>query len=465
MVSGFMEWAGSIVSKWRESGRSDVRRAHYYRMLQAYNGYQTRQVDNATRPTYKKVKFNFCRPIVNISAAWVAGKPVSWRVEPPGGSQDRYDELSQAASDVWDRSGSEDVLLKAVMGGCIFGDMVGVVRSKSGSKDYYMQFMDPSICEPLFDPHDCHRLVGMTVRYEIEVNGKGVDYVEVWSNEGVDVFIDKVAQPTMGEDFSALKDTGIRAFHWIKNESIPGQSFGASDISEVLESTMEYDHLASGMSRVVDYYSRPRIVIKGVAKKDLDMAPNAVWFLPANAEAKFLIWDKPAPAFDKILDRIREAISEISEVPAIAFGQVDSGFSGASGVSMKVLYGPLELKTRRKKANWGPVLEELMAACLVLNGTKVDLQDVDVMFQTMLPSSDLEEVQTLTYKAEMGVSNKQLQRELGYDAATIKTMEKEVEEQVDADLEKTAKAFSSTPVSGNRGNPAPSMNTDRSDKD
>ncbi len=108
---------------------------------------------------------------------------------------------------------------------------------------------------------------------------------------------------------------------WIRNSAIKGLPYGISDIDPILELVEEsHDHLASKQTRIVDYYASPNVVFEGLQKPTVqaEKGIGTVFYLPAGGKGYFLEWNGNTP--DVRSPTIRNGISEISQVPAIAFG-------------------------------------------------------------------------------------------------------------------------------------------------
>ena len=61
-----------------KSNLADERLQQYARHLRAYQGLSVRgMIGSRTIRDYKRVKFNFVQPVVNLSAGWFAAKPLT----------------------------------------------------------------------------------------------------------------------------------------------------------------------------------------------------------------------------------------------------------------------------------------------------------------------------------------------------------------------------------------------------
>jgi hypothetical protein len=357
----------------RNRARSE-RLQQYGRYLRAYQGYSIRGVLNTNViQDWHRLKFNFNQPVVNLSAGWFAAKPLDFSVD-----GDPY--ATRECYAIWDRSGSDCALLENAILCGIYGDLVGLATQDDAGRSR-MEFVDPSICEPIFDGADYSRLAGLEIAYETRASdGECIQVREMWGAERMDRYEgDKVVSSRTFERLPAA---------WIRNSSVKGLPYGLSDVEPIVELVEEYDHLASKQTRIVDYYASPNICFKGVQKglSQSDKTVGTVFYLPADGDAFLLEWKGGGPNVEAQLSRIRDAIAEVSQVPAVAFGSVTGGgLTNLSGVAIKILYGPLLSKSHRKQASWGPSLEYLLWRCLVASGHKVELEQVNVLWPSATP--------------------------------------------------------------------------------
>jgi hypothetical protein len=357
----------------RRTARNE-RLQHYARYLRAYQGFSVRGVLNTdVIRDWKRIKFNFVQPVVNLSAGWFAAKPIDWDVDgDPAATKEAYR--------IWDRSGSDAALLENAICCGIYGDLVGLATQDSDGQSK-IQFVDPSICEPTFDGADYSMLTALEIAYEArDVEGRSVTRREIWGATEMETYEGDVLVERLNYDRLPAV--------WIRNSSVKGLPYGLSDVEAILDLVEEYDHLAAKQTRIVDYYATPHMVFSGIQRDECDVVNslNTVYFLPSEAKVSFLEWSGNTPDVESQLTRIRAAIAEISQVPAVAFGYQDVGGSNLSGVAIQILYGPLINKTHRKQASWGPALQYLMWLCLRAAGHKsVTLEAVNVRFPSGTP--------------------------------------------------------------------------------
>lgn len=344
-----------------------------------YDGYAVRGPIPTLDATHaKRVSFNFCRPIISIAAGFLAGNPLVWEVLTATGETD--DQATDLAKAIWDRSGGERTFLEAAILTGIYGDCCMLIVSHEEGPS--IEFLCPDLCFPVFTGHDFSELLSLEIAYQVTMNVEESYTRHEYYEERRAEFFDGDT-PAGGLVYDAIPAV------WVRNNRVPGEMFGTSDLSGLIELIDQYDHLARRQVDIADYYATPHIVFTGVTKTDsLTVDTNTTIFLPradGTQKAEFLERRGDAPDIEAALIRIRNAIAEISQVPSVAFGQMDRGFSSISGIGLKILYGPLLDKTRRKQAAWGPALERAMWLALTSQGVPVPLPQINLIWPDPAP--------------------------------------------------------------------------------
>jgi SPP1 family phage portal protein len=368
---------------------------NYERYLRSYQGYSVRGPLLSRVPSEdKRIKFNYSQPVVNLSSGWMCSQPVDWEVD---GDPD----ATKEAYRIWDRSGSDRALLDASLCGSIYGDMVAIATQDDKGKPR-IEFVDPSICYPTFDGSDYSILTTLDIAWQVtqeEGMEQPVTHREFYTQDSLTVYENDVEVERRTYD-------AIPAV-WIRNASIKGQPFGLSDLQNIVDLVEEYDHIASKQTRIIDYYASPALVFHGVQQKsDIQKDMKTAFFMSEDGKVEYLEWKGNTPDIETNLTRIRNAIAEISQVPAVAFGQSDSGLTSISGVALQILYGPLINKTRRKRSSWGPGLEYLMQQALLASGYAVDVESVNIIWPESMPVDGQGKIAEETAKVAANLSSR-----------------------------------------------------------
>lgn len=413
MTGGVSPGTGGLAQA--PSGASDSDRSRigrYAQNLRLYQGYLDQvAVESAAIAQARRLKHNLLRPIADLAADWTVGPELGWQVV--GDNDADTERLTQAAVDIWDRSGGLSAFAQAAQTASVYGDLAVVARSsESGAR---LSFPDPSVCLPVFNAHDCSVLDGLTISYKL----RGGD----WHREEIE------------GAFAA----------WCPNRALLGQPIGEGEFESVVELVAEYDHVRTKKTRIIDYYAKPTPVLEGVRGAENFGDLNTVLMLPAGAKAYFLEWSGSQPDVEEHLSAMRWSICAVSQTPPIAFAEVDKTFSGSSGVALKVMFGPLESKTARRRNLWGPKLARAMAAALALDGFDVDPRQVAVQWRDATPGDESEQLDNVETLGRIGLSRAMRLRKLGYDEREISDNETQLAEERTQAAEQSARIFSRGP--------------------
>lgn len=401
LLGAFRSWNSVRDSLTPWTGEND-RLQRYNRYQRAYRGYSIRApLGTSTVTQTRKLRFNLNKPIVNLGAQFLAAAPLDWAVI---GNRD----AQQACYDIWGRSGGDRTFLSAAKCAGINGDVVAVAAQDAQGKPR-IEFVDPAICLPTFSGSDFSKLIALEIAFErlefqdFNSEPRRILHRELYTEQGADIYEDDAL-------IASAQTEGIPAA-WIRNSSIMGESFGISDLEDVANLTEEYDHVCSKRTREIDYYSSPHLVLKGVTKgsmETVELNTGTVLFIPENADASFLEWGGNQPDVETHLHRIRNSISEISQVPPVAFGQMDSTGADLSGVALEVLFRPLSAKTQEKQANWGPEMERLMSICLLATEQRftIEADRISAVWGSSLPVNLKELVETESLKVTSQFSSR-----------------------------------------------------------
>ena len=396
----------------------------------AYDGYQVRAANAyVSKNQAKRLKYNLHQPIVNISASYVAANEVTWKVA-------NSEQLTQAARDIWRRSGGDSEYLMAEIRAAKLGDLCVMVRvDEAGAA--FLDFVDPCCATPEFDPIDPIRLSGLTIK-SMSDDSATPAYIEKWTDSHVEITVGKESPIVYDFQFEATPAV------WIPNMCSGNYGFGISDTDPTLELVEEYNHMCEKQTRIFDIFGKPIPYFKGVQKREdvaFTDATRTALTLPANADAGMLQATGTPPSLEQHLDRQRNTIAEVSETPLIAFGKVDSGFANATGISLKLLLTPLLTKTGRKRAIRKPRLEYVMYLALLAEGNLLDRQDVEIIWADPAPHNETEQIQNIEAKVRIGISRKQALLELGYPPEEVDQMMEQSTEEAQAKAELAAQSF------------------------
>lgn len=144
--------------------------------------------------------------------------------------------------------------------------------------------------------------------------------------------------------------------------------------------------------------------------------------------------------FLKVLDNERTAVSRVSRTPLHHLMLNTGDFP--SGEALKTAEAPLIAKVKKRISVWGEVWEQIIETCAQIEGVnyaaKLDSQWVDAS-----PRSEAEVLTAAMQKKSIGVSQRQILKEIGYSDKDIDKMLQENEEQAVKNAERAAASFNS----------------------
>ena len=372
---------------------------------------------------FRKLRFNPVLPIVNINAEFLASKPVRFQI-------DGNPELTKEANEIWEASGGSEAFMVNAVLGITYGDAVIIPFYHEERKRWIMKWLDASICYPVFDPNNYDKIDLIDYVWCIpDSSGTIIGWKrERWAAGEIRTYTDgetNVAGTVIGSYDPELFD-GCPV-SWIKNNDVKGQPFGSSDIEPLVELVEVYDHNMISMGEVIDYYRSPNLVFKGVKKTEFVSHSKAnVYFVPENGDVRFIEWNGTPIGIDEYLSRVKNQISEISATPEIAFSNFVLKFSDISGIALKVLFGPLLIKTERRRLDWGRGIKKAMRMILYYEtGQLIEEENITLLWSSPLPNNTKEDWETATLKEALGVSKDQTLREQGYTEDQINQMKAE----------------------------------------
>lgn len=403
----------------------------YGRMKRVYEGFVPKNTTAIIQ--WKKLRYNPVFPIVNINASFLAANPIRFQI-------DGNPELTKKANLIWEASGGAAAFMENAVLGLIYGDAVIIPYYNEIRQEWLMKWIDASVCYPIFDPNNYDIIKQIDFIWAIpDDSGNITGYNrEEWIDGEIRRYEEGTTKYEVIGTFDPDPFDGAPVA-WIKNNNIKGQPFGQSDISQLVELSEEFDHLMTKQSEIIDYYANPNLYFKGVKKTDFTEKSNStIYFLPENGEAGFIEWQGVAPGISEHIEQVRNQISEISATPKIAFSNFDFKFADISGVALKVLFGPLLIKTDRRRLDWGKGLAKAIRMVLFYEtGEMVEPENITIIWQSPLPNNTKEDWEIATLKELLGVSKRQTLREQGYTEDQIDQMfeEREAEAKMEAEME------------------------------
>jgi hypothetical protein len=287
---------------------------------------------------------NYARAIVDKGVAYLLGRGLGFSVVPrrEGVRLDarRAERAEQLLYDVYWDNDLDATDLQVAQNAGVLGDGVYKVFWDPDDGQVRCLGVDPYTFFAAWAPDDPSVLVRAETAYAVG----GDEVVERWTTETFELL--------RGD---RLERSGPNPYGWVPfvhvpNLQPPNQFWGVSDLQDVIAINRELDERLSDQADVIRYHADPPTVFKGVTDhSDLAVGPGTVWDIPADATVELLEWKGQPPAVQEHIQRIKQALYEISETPQTAFG--DSGRL-LSGVALETELRPIVQKTFRRRVFW-----------------------------------------------------------------------------------------------------------------
>lgn len=371
------------------------------------------------------VHVNFAEVIVSKGVAFLFGEPLKITI---GSDDDKKAE--QYLESVWPEDARAEDYTEMATEGAISGDAYLKISIQANGQPR-VTVCDPNTITVETDPHDVTRAIRFIVQYEIAgIDGRSIIYREetARSESGLSWLIQESHSYDGGSSFSPVGGgvTWNYAFPPIfhcknlpRSKSYNGRADLRHDVLALINAISRIDSLCN---KVVRVHSTPKPYATGLRKQDLEMGTDKMMFLPgglagagtAGIEAKIGLLEMKgdlsgARQFRK---ELREGLAEMSRVPEVASGKVESTGS-LSGVALRILYGPLLDQTKLKRRSYGKLIKDVVMALLQIGGFSG--QAVTLHWSDPLPANEVEALQVAEGKKRIGFSQDTLISELGGD--------------------------------------------------
>lgn len=238
----------------------------------------------------------------------------------------------------------------------------------------------------------------------------------------------------------------VPVFHFASNADIA--SFGESDLKDVLPLQDALNKATADMLVGMEFAALPQRWATGlqVQLNPLTGKPESSNWVPGvqhvwtgGDDTKF--GEFSAADLTQLLEvqrRFKDGVADVSGVPAHYLRMNPTAWP--SGESLKTAEARFITKITDRQDAYGAVWSDVMSLVLIMNGTPLT-QGIAPLWTNASPRSDLDMAQTAVLKKQFGVSNEQLQREMGYSEEQIENMAQESAAASDAQAERDAQAL------------------------
>lgn len=200
----------------------------------------------------------------------------------------------------------------------------------------------------------------------------------------------------------------------------PNEFWGLPDLPPALIDLNERIHfIESNIAKIIKSNAHPWVFASGCDPSAIRNEPGVVQGLPSTDSKVWAVSASGDLASSMAFaSDLRADMDEQSRVPAVALGrQADMPKGNMSGIAIQLLFQPLIEKTDLKRRLYGQLIRRVSAYVLVLLGQIADWRDVeiDIEWPDLLPNDDLAMAQTAVAEQTLGVSQRTLLKQLGYD--------------------------------------------------
>lgn len=392
--------------------------------------------DDQNRPAKTNIIINRCGPIVDTCDDFLFGQPLKFEI--PAASQDAHDYAASA----W---GDEDQMMALLseihVNGAVCGHaFVQLMPSDDPATPPRIVNLDPLTVSVVLDPDDCNTVLAFIREYGVILPDKtqytarqvmwrydpdglslangGYDQDTTWlighflrqGKEATGNFQQNGDPIPWTYPFPPIVDCG--------NLSRPNEFWGLSDLPRPLRDLNDsINFVESNVNEIVKYYGHPVLWASGSDAAQIERSVDAIICMPEGATLNAINLVSDLPAAQEFLNNLRADMDEQSRVPAVAFGRVAELPRVTSGIALSMLYGPLLKKVTKKRRAYGTLIREIIRRVLAI-GKKLAYDpalQVELHWQSILPSDDLAEAQVALAKKQLGVSDQTLLTEMGYD--------------------------------------------------
>ncbi|MFH1615031.1 MAG: phage portal protein [Planctomycetota bacterium] len=217
---------------------------------------------------------------------------------------------------------------------------------------------------------------------------------------------------------------GIVPVVHIQNIAQPYYYEGLSDVEPLIPLQDELNTRLSDRANRITFQSFKMYLAKGVEGfEERPVSPGRMWYTDnMDAGIEEFGGDVQTPSEDFHISEIREAFDKASGVTPVAAGILKNRIGNlTSAVALRMTLLGMLSKTERKRFTYGQGLKEICRMILyMLDATgayRTELVDreLDVLFPSPLPENMMEKLKEAQIKRELGISQEQVLRELGYE--------------------------------------------------
>lgn len=209
----------------------------------------------------------------------------------------------------------------------------------------------------------------------------------------------------------------------IQNIAQPYYYEGLSDVEPLIPLQDELNTRLSDRANRITFQSFKMYLAKGIEGfEERPVSPGRMWSTDnIDAAIEEFGGDSATPSEDLHIQEIRQAMDKTSCVSPVVAGVLKDGVGNlTSAVALRLTLMAMMAKTERKRHTYGNGLKNIIRMVLdILDKSRVYKTDmsereVEIIFPNPLPDSENEILQNAKIKRDLGISQEQILKELGY---------------------------------------------------
>ena len=227
---------------------------------------------------------------------------------------------------------------------------------------------------------------------------------------------------------------GIPVFHF-KNRAL-SDDYGSSELADIIPLQDLLNKTLIDLTQVMDVQAfRQRWTLGIIPPAQFDVTPGAVWSLTADNEGGAQVGEFEGASTEGILRVMETLIQHIagqSRTPQHLF-HISGNYP--SGEALKTAEAGLVKKVEERQVNFGNAWEDMMQMAVKLDilygsGSDANLESIlSTSWDDPETRNELQMLQGLQIKLELGVTKHQIYRELGYTQVQVDQMDIDREEE------------------------------------
>jgi hypothetical protein len=432
------------------------------RIRSAWNAYGNALPDPLEKNTLDpkgddNTKIGFSRKIVNLSAFFLFGSGVDFEVD-----GDQKGDIDDWLTACWEAQGDGLIpfLLEIATSGGIEGDVfLRLYPARPGEPYPRVVALSAENVRAIAEPSDYADVCRFVIQWTGYDAGARKPVAYRHTIERAESGKWKILeQRSIGDSAAWITDlkedwpySFCPIFH-AKNLPWPHCYYGASDLEEdVLHLQKAINFNVSNVNRILRAHGHPFDYVSGQKIDEMDRSVGTMLYLP-NPEARINRLDEvdDLSAHGEQFRRLKEALHDLTSVPEVATGRVQD-LGQLSGLALQILYAPLSQMISTKQKLYGAMLKRLCAALLEVGG-KGEGHVVTLKWPSIVPVNVKEQAESGLLLRQLGVSQKTVLSELGYDQANES---QNLDDESATSAERAAKALDRGGVGGGGTSGAP----------